>query len=60
VCSSDLILHFLAEGLSSKEMARRLAISEATIKTHRKHLYEKLDTRLRSQAIVKARTLGLL
>lgn len=54
------ILHFLAEGLSSKEMARRLAIAEGTIKTHRKHLYEKLNAGMRSQAIVKARELGLL
>lgn len=54
------ILHFLAEGLSSKEMARRLAIAEGTVKTHRKHLYEKLNTNLRSHAIVKARALGLL
>ncbi len=54
------ILHFLSDGLSSKEMARRLRISEGTIKTHRKHLYEKLNVGLRSQAITKARELGLL
>ena len=54
------ILHCLAEGLSSKEMARRLTITEATVKTHRKHLYEKLNASLRSQAIVRARELGLL
>lgn len=54
------ILHCLSEGLSSKEMARRLAITEATVKTHRKHLYEKLGVGLRSQVIVKARDLGLL
>jgi LuxR family transcriptional regulator, maltose regulon positive regulatory protein len=54
------ILHFLADGLSSKEMARRLRISEGTVKTHRKHLYEKLNAGLRSQAITRARELGLL
>ena len=54
------ILNFLSDGLSSKEMARRLRIAEGTIKTHRKHLYEKLNVGLRSQAITKARELGLL
>jgi ATP/maltotriose-dependent transcriptional regulator MalT len=54
------ILQCLSEGLSSKEMARRLSITEATVKTHRKHLYEKLGVGLRSQAIVKARELGVL
>ena len=54
------ILQCLSEGLSGKEMARRLAITEATVKTHRKHLYEKLGVGLRSQAIVKARELGVL
>jgi ATP/maltotriose-dependent transcriptional regulator MalT len=54
------ILLCLSQGLSSKEMARRLSITEATVKTHRKHLYEKLGVGLRSQAIVKARELGVL
>lgn len=54
------ILQCLSEGLSGKEMARRLSITEATVKTHRKHLYEKLGVGLRSQAIVRARELGVL
>lgn len=54
------ILHCLSEGLSSKEIARRLTIAEGTVKTHRKHLYEKLDTGARSQALTRARELGLL
>lgn len=54
------VLQCLSEGLSSKEMARRLSITEATVKTHRKHLYGKLGVGLRSQAIVKARELGVL
>jgi len=54
------ILHLLSDGLSSKEMARRLQISEGTIKTHRKNLYEKLNVGLRSRAITRARELGLL
>lgn len=54
------ILGCLSDGLSSKEMARRLRIGEGTIKTHRKHLYEKLNVGLRSHAITKARELGLL
>lgn len=54
------ILHLLAEGLSSKEMARRLAIAEGTVKTHRRHLYEKLESGRRTHAIARARELGLL
>lgn len=54
------ILHLLADGLSGKEMARRLAIAEGTVKTHRRHLYEKLGSGLRAQAIARARELGLL
>jgi LuxR family transcriptional regulator, maltose regulon positive regulatory protein len=54
------ILNLLVEGLSAKEMARRLQIAEGTIKTHRRHLYEKLNCGMRSQVINKARELGLL
>lgn len=54
------VLVLLAEGLSSKEAARRLSISEGTVRTHRKHLYEKLGARRRSQAIQAAREMNLL
>lgn len=50
----------LAEGLSSKEIARRLDIGEGTVRTHRKHLYRKLGVSRRSQAIMRARELRLV
>ena len=50
----------LAEGLSSKEIARQLGISAGTVKTHRKKIYEKLAVSNRAQAITRARSLLIL
>ena len=38
------VLQLIAEGMSSKEIAGRLRISEATVKTHRNHIMEKIGT----------------
>lgn len=54
------VLHAIAEGLSTKEIARRLAISPNTVKTHAARLFEKLSAVRRTDAIARARTLGLL
>jgi DNA-binding CsgD family transcriptional regulator len=54
------ILALLASGQSNKEMARTLAISPNTIKTHIARVYEKLDVARRVQAIEKARWLQLI
>lgn len=54
------ILKCLADGLSSKEMARVLGIAESTVKTHRLNLYRKLEVATRSRAIAEARKLGAL
>ena len=54
------ILELLASGRSNKEMARVLAISPNTVKTHVARVYEKLEVRRRVQAIEKARTLALI
>lgn len=54
------ILAFVAAGLVNKEIARKLGISEGTVKSHRKHLYEKMRVTSRSEAIAKARDLGLI
>jgi len=53
------ILQLIAEGLSTREMAARLFVSENTVKTHCKRLFDKLDVNRRTQAIQVARTLGL-
>lgn len=54
------ILELLATGQSLKEMARALAISPNTVKTHVGHVYEKLEVQRRIQAIDKARWLALI
>lgn len=54
------ILELLASGQSNKEMARTLAISPNTVKTHLARVYDKLDVERRVQAIEKARWLALI
>lgn len=51
------IIALVAEGLSAKEIANRLEISEGTVKSHRKKIHEKLGVTTRSQAIQRAREL---
>jgi DNA-binding NarL/FixJ family response regulator len=48
------ILEFLAEGKSNKEIAGFLSISDETVKTHLKRLYEKLGAADRAQAVAIA------
>jgi DNA-binding CsgD family transcriptional regulator len=45
----------MAEGLSNKEIAAQLVISQATVKVHLRHVYEKLGVRNRASAIAKLR-----
>lgn len=54
------ILGLLASGESNKEMARRLAISPNTVKTHVASVYAKLDVQKRMQAVEKARMLSVI
>ena len=54
------VLRALADGLSSKEIARSLGVAESTIKTHRINIYRKLDVATRSRAIQAARNLRLI
>ncbi|WP_353204755.1 response regulator transcription factor [Sphingomonas sp.] len=54
------VLEALAAGQSNKEIARELQISPNTIKTHVSRLFEKLDASRRTEAINKARTLGIV
>lgn len=55
-----VVLKELAAGRSNKEIARRLEVSPNTIKTHLARLYEKLDAQRRTDAINRARELGIL
>jgi DNA-binding NarL/FixJ family response regulator len=53
------VLTLLAEGLRNREIAERLVISEATVKTHVRHVLEKLRFRNRAEAAAfAARHLG--
>jgi DNA-binding NarL/FixJ family response regulator len=54
------ILELLVEGLSNQQMADRLCVSNETIKTHMRHIMEKLAVTDRTQAAVKALREGLL
>ena len=54
------VLRYLQTNLSAQEIADELCVSVNTVKTHQRHLYQKLGARSRSQAVKQARALGLL
>ncbi len=54
------ILRLVAAGNSNPAIARSLHLSEATVKTHLLHAFEKLDVSDRTRAVTKAMELGLL
>ena len=53
------ILALIGAGRSNAEIADELVISMATVKTHVRHVFAKLDVRDRAQAVVAARDAGL-
>jgi LuxR family maltose regulon positive regulatory protein len=54
------VLVLLAVGKSNREIASELFVALSTVKTHIKNIYGKLDVRNRTQAVSRARELGLL
>lgn len=54
------VLNMLATGQSNQEIGDQLFISLATVKTHVSNLYNKLEVKRRTQAIEKAKRLGLI
>ncbi|HMQ49984.1 MAG TPA: response regulator transcription factor [Saprospiraceae bacterium] len=54
------VLQEMDKGLSNKEIAHSLFISESTVKTHVSNLLIKLDAKRRTEALKKAREQGLL
>ena len=54
------ILEAMAAGLSNREMAERLFVSENTVKTHAARLFDKLSARRRTQAVQLAKEAGLI
>jgi DNA-binding NarL/FixJ family response regulator len=54
------VLQLVADGLSNPAIAKRLFLSEATVKTHLLHVFEKLKVSDRTRAVTRAMELGLL
>jgi len=54
------ILHLVAAGLSNREIAGKLFVSENTVKTHCSRAFDKLGARRRTQAVQLGKEFGLL
>lgn len=56
---NEVLLH-IAKGLTNREIAERLFVSENTIKTHVNNIYSKLGVSRRTQAIARAREMKII
>jgi LuxR family maltose regulon positive regulatory protein len=54
------VLRLIAAGLSNREIAQELVVTISTVKSHVNHIHGKLGVKSRTQAVARARTLGLL
>jgi NarL family two-component system response regulator LiaR len=54
------ILELISHGLSNREIAEKLFVSENTVKTHSSRLFDKLSARRRTQAVQMGKELGLI
>jgi NarL family two-component system response regulator LiaR len=54
------ILELIAQGLSNREIAEKLFVSENTVKTHSSRVFDKLGAKRRTQAVQLGKELGLL
>ena len=54
------ILQLMADGMSNKEIAAHIFVSENTVKTHSSHVFDKLGVKRRTQAVQLARQLRLI
>jgi len=54
------VLRYLPSNLSAPEIGSEVFLSTSTVKTHMRHIYEKLDVHSRTEAVERARQLGLL
>ena len=54
------ILELIAQGMSNREIAEKLFVSENTVKTHSSRLFDKLSAKRRTQAVQIAKEMGLI
>jgi LuxR family transcriptional regulator, maltose regulon positive regulatory protein len=54
------VLHFMAQGRSNQEMSERLFLALSTVKGHNRKIFGKLQVQRRTEAVARARELGLL
>lgn len=54
------ILELIAQGLSNREIAERVFVSENTVKTHSSRVFDKLSVRRRTQAVQRGKELRLI
>jgi len=54
------ILELISKGMSNREIAEQLFVSENTVKTHSSRLFDKLNARRRTQAVQIGKDMGLI
>lgn len=54
------ILELMAQGMSNREIAEKLFVSENTVKTHSSRLFDKLSAKRRTQAVQIGKEMGLI
>jgi LuxR family transcriptional regulator, maltose regulon positive regulatory protein len=54
------VLQLIAQGLSNREISERLFLALITVKGHNRNIFRKLQVRRRTEAVARARELGLL
>lgn len=54
------VLVLMGQGMTNQEIADSLFVSQNTVKTHTNRIFEKLETKNRTQSIVKAKAQGLI
>jgi LuxR family maltose regulon positive regulatory protein len=54
------ILHLIAQGLSNRDIGQRLFLALDTVKGHNRKIFDKLQAQSRTEAVARARQLGLL
>ena len=54
------VLHLMAQGRSNQEISERLFLALSTVKGHNRNIFGKLQVQRRTEAVARARELGLL